>query len=127
LNGSRALRATQKLIAGGSRHCTLGSISFVRPKEMDERKGRPDGANTPSASRHFAVKRDNSGGRIWEWYDEGVKENDIPLFEKLISSKKTIIRYNGDKYYFDQILSDRDKRAMRKVFDAYRLLSGNNA
>ena len=34
----------KKLIAGGSRPCTLGSISFVRPKEMDERKGRPDGA-----------------------------------------------------------------------------------
>jgi len=40
---SNRLRRCLKVNCGWLRPCTLGSISFVRPKEMDERKGRPDG------------------------------------------------------------------------------------
>ncbi len=41
---SSGLRPRSTANCGWLRPCTLGSISFVRPKEMDERKGRPNGA-----------------------------------------------------------------------------------
>ena len=51
LNGSRAVRVISKANCGWLRPCTLGSLSFARPKERDERKGRPERAKTPCVSR----------------------------------------------------------------------------
>jgi len=67
----------------------------------------------------FAVKRDNSGGRIWEWHDESVNDRDIPFFQRLAASKKTIIRYEGDKYYDDRTLSEGEKKAFTQIVMAY--------
>lgn len=83
-----------------------------------------DGEKLPDVPLNaFRINRDNSGGRVWEWYDEAISDKDLRLFERLVSSKKTIIRYSGSQYYKDRILSQEEKRAMRKVLDAYRAVS----
>lgn len=79
-----------------------------------------DGEKVGSAPvSFFAVKRDNSGGRIWEWQDEPVNDKDIPFFRKLAASKKTIVRYEGDKYYNDRTLSEGEKKAFAQILMAY--------
>jgi len=67
----------------------------------------------------YRVKRDNSGGRIWQWQDESVSESNIAFFRMLAASKKTIIRYQGDKYHDDRALTDREKKAFTQILDAY--------
>ena len=47
----RATRTIRKTNCGWLPPLHPGSISFVRPQEMDERKGRPKPPNTSSASR----------------------------------------------------------------------------
>lgn len=83
-----------------------------------------DGEKLPDVPlRYSDIKRDNSGGWVWEWYDEAVEDKDLNLFERLIASKKTIIRYTGTQYRQDRILGAEEKRGMRKILDAYRLIT----
>lgn len=82
-----------------------------------------DGQKLPDVPLNWGqVERDNGGGRIWEWYDESVDDDMIPLFERLIRSKKTIIRYEGTQYRKDKILSALEKEGMRKILTAYAAL-----
>lgn len=68
---------------------------------------------------HFSVDRDHSGDQIWEWRDEPVNDTDLSYFDKLANSKKTIIRYHGDKYRADRTLSDREKKGFKRMLQAY--------
>lgn len=70
----------------------------------------------------FSVKRDNGYGQIWEWQDEGVRDADVSFFKMLANSKKTIIRYEGDKYYKDRTLSESEKKAFIQVLAAYEVM-----
>jgi len=68
----------------------------------------------------FNFERDNSGGRIYEWIDEVV--NDGQQLQNLINisdSKKTVIRYNGSKYYGERTVSKNQKRSLKNVINAY--------
>jgi hypothetical protein len=38
-------------------------------------------------------------------------------------SKKTIIRYQGKQYYKDRTIPAKEKAAIRRTYDAYRILS----
>jgi hypothetical protein len=82
-----------------------------------------DGTPMPPATiGSLVVKRDHSGGRIWEWHDESIGDKDIAFFQRLIASKKTIIRYEGSRYHADRVLSDTEKKAFKRVLDAYAIL-----
>lgn len=82
-----------------------------------------DGQKLPDAPlNYFAVKRDNGAESVWEWYDEPVDEKSLGFFGTLAKSQKTVIRYEGTQYSKDRILSNAEKRGMRKVLDVYRAL-----
>jgi hypothetical protein len=68
----------------------------------------------------FNFERDNDGGSIYEWNDE--KVNDGQQLQNLINiseSKKTIIRYNGRKYYGERTVSGKQKSSLKNVINAY--------
>lgn len=65
------------------------------------------------------VKRDNSGGSVWEWSDDFV-DNDIwPTVEKIADGKDVAIRFQGQQYYHDRVISAGEKTAVRRTLDAY--------
>lgn len=65
---------------------------------------------------------DHSGGKIWEWYDENLKPNELNFMKKIISSKSATIRLTGNKYYKDKTITSKQKRALQNILDAYEAL-----
>jgi hypothetical protein len=46
------------------------------------------------------------------------------MIESIISSKNTKIRYNGQRYHSDRIISNIEKSALQNVLDAYYAFGG---
>lgn len=71
------------------------------------------------------VDRDNgNGGYVWEWSDESFKSYGGEQFVakrmvEIINSKEAKIKFIGDKYYDIQIITQKQKDALRNVLLAY--------
>lgn len=74
--------------------------------------------------RYSNFVRDNSGGEVWEFVDMLVFSKEYSIIKKVINSKKTIIRHQGDVYYHDRTVTDKEKEALQRVLDAYEALGG---
>lgn len=61
-------------------------------------------------------ERDNNS-KIWEWCDIPLDDRD--MIEAIIKSKKSVIRFDGDKYYDTRTISSSQKQALRNVLRAY--------
>lgn len=66
--------------------------------------------------------RDNASGDIWEWVDVNATESHLSLVRDIINSKSATIRYFGDKYRDDRVITSAQKRALQNVLDAYEAL-----
>ncbi|MFH1962664.1 MAG: hypothetical protein ABIJ30_07310 [bacterium] len=69
------------------------------------------------------VKRDNSAGKIWEWYTCAFRDKEH-IVRAIISSKRAVIRYKGSQYYKDRTVTKAEKIALQNVLDAYKALGG---
>ena len=67
--------------------------------------------------------RDNDNGYVWEFINTGdVSESEIEIFWAIANSTQTIVRFEGDEYYYDFTVSTEDKDAIREVLTAYEAL-----
>lgn len=79
---------------------------------------------------YFNTVRDNDGGVVWEWYDEALDYNqsldseELVMLQKIADSEETIIRFEGDNYYYDLTVSKTDKAIIRDVLTLYGALLG---
>lgn len=73
----------------------------------------------------FSIERDNSGGKIWEWYDAVVADAQLPMLQELSKAKRATLRYEGRQYYKDRTVSAAELGRLRDVLLAYRALAGN--
>lgn len=67
-------------------------------------------------------KRDHASRTIWEWMDVPVK--DFQMLNRILSSKRTVIRFHGDKYYSDFVLPESQKSQMREIYAAWKSRGG---
>jgi len=72
---------------------------------------------------YYEVERDNYT-TVWEWYDTPPDSGDIGMIEKIISSRNTTLRFEGQTYRADRVLSSAQKRAFKNVLGAYKALGG---
>ncbi|PIE15845.1 MAG: hypothetical protein CSA68_05485 [Rhodobacterales bacterium] len=80
-----------------------------------------DGKREPlPISRWF---RDNDT-EIWEW-GSITGPAALDLGKRIADSKRTVIRFNGQQFYDDYIVSDRDKRIIREMLLAWDVLKKN--
>ena len=68
---------------------------------------------------YFDVTRDNSGGRVWEYYDD---ESYIDMLRAIAAANNTVVRLEGREYYYDFTLSSTDKNAIKKTLELYDAL-----
>ena len=68
-------------------------------------------------------KRDNSGGKIWEYSDTPVNEVTLGVLYKIAESKETKMRLEGSQYYKDVVITSKQKTALRKMIDMYMALA----
>lgn len=74
----------------------------------------------------FDAKRDNSGGKVWEWSDQVVDDQSAKAVEAMLTAKMTTIRFEGDKYYHDLKLSSAQRTALANVAKAHAALGGSD-
>ena len=67
------------------------------------------------------VKRDNSGGYIWEWFDEAI-DPQSDLVHALANSHRVKIKLNGSDYYDIRTLSQKQIQGIKETFELYALL-----
>lgn len=70
------------------------------------------------------VKRDNAYDSIWEWYDTKVDKKILNIVNSIIEAKSVKLRYNGQKYFDERTVSQKEKTALKNVLDAYIALGG---
>lgn len=71
---------------------------------------------------YYDVVRDNEYGDIWETGDIEVGESELEILRAIADSEKTIVRFEGDEYYDDIIISSTDKQAIREMLQIYDAL-----
>jgi len=52
---------------------------------------------------------------VWEWWDTVATSDNIDMIKAIISSKKTLLRYEGKDYHFDRTITAQEKRALAHV------------
>lgn len=78
----------------------------------------------------FDTIRDNDGGVVWEYYDEalnynqGMDSEELEMLARIADSSETIIRFEGDEYYYDLYVSNKDKQMIRDTLTLYEALLG---
>ncbi len=81
-----------------------------------------DKGNFEITPAYGEVKRDNGYGDIWEWYDDVNGDKYVNIAQAIIASKKPIIRYSGKDYFKDRTITEREKKALKNVLDAFDVL-----
>jgi len=61
---------------------------------------------------------------VWEWYNKPATVENIGMIQKIIKSKKTVVRLEGDKYYKDVTITQTQKTALKNVLTVYQGLGG---
>lgn len=65
-------------------------------------------------------KRDNGGGKIWEWTDFSVYSSWLETLANMATAKRADIKYDGDKYYKVVTVSKSQKAALKHVLQIYK-------
>ena len=65
------------------------------------------------------------GGTIYEWSDELLNDNSYDIIKAIISSKSAVIRFEGQKFYDDHTITQKEKDALRHVLEYHRAVTGN--
>lgn len=73
---------------------------------------------------YYDVTRDNGGGDVWEYVDMQVGASELEILQAIANSEKTVIRFEGDDYYRDFTVKEKDKEAIQFTLDLYLLLGG---
>lgn len=71
---------------------------------------------------YYDVVRDNEYGDIWETGDIEVGESELEILRAIADSEKTIVRFEGDEYYDDIVISASDKQAIKEMLQIYDAL-----
>lgn len=68
-------------------------------------------------------ERDNDSD-IWEYNDSGVNLDSYAIIDALIGSKEAKVRFIGQQYYKDKVISTSQRAAMKRVLEIYQGISG---
>lgn len=69
------------------------------------------------------VKRDNSGGSVWEWTKHPIQNDKLQMLKQISKSKKAVIRRTGATYYDDYEITEDEKKIISDAVSAYEYLS----
>lgn len=78
-----------------------------------------DGEKYYKTFNYGDITHDNGGGMVGELIDVTPDDNEIEMLRAIVTSEKTIVRYQGDDYYDDYVLTDADKSAIEDVLIIY--------
>lgn len=89
-----------------------------------------DGVKYNKSIGYFDSIRDNSGGKVWEYWDECLNYNqevdssELQMLKAIAESEETIIRFTGDEYVHDLYVTDKDKQIIQDTLTLYEARLG---
>lgn len=78
---------------------------------------------------YYDTIRDNDSD-VWEWWDEALTFNqsldsdELKMLRAIADSSETIIRFEGDEYYYDLYVKDIDKQMIQDTLALYEAMLG---
>lgn len=82
-----------------------------------------DGKNTTKTYNYFRdIVRDNKYGDVWEYVLTPGGEEYRDLFWSIANSDETIVRFDGDRYCEDIVISREDKAAIKEILTIYEAM-----
>lgn len=78
---------------------------------------------------YFNTTRDNDT-EVWEYWDEclnynqSMDTNELQMLKAIADSSETIIRFEGDDYYYDLYVTSTDKQIIRDTLALYEAMLG---
>lgn len=81
-----------------------------------------DDARYNKSFNYFDVTRDNGGGMVGECADVVAGESDIKMLKAICAASRTIVRFEGDDWYYDYTLNDKDRAAIEDALIVYEYL-----
>ncbi len=82
-----------------------------------------DGETFSFTPSYGEIQRD-SDSNVTEWYNQVATPENIELVQKIMNSKKTIMRLEGSEYYKDVTITEAQKTAIKNVLTVYQGLGG---
>jgi len=82
-----------------------------------------DGETYDITPNYGDINTDNDSD-VWEWYNQPATTDNIEMIQKIIKSKKAVMRLEGSKYHKDVIISQAQKTALKNVLTVYQGLGG---
>lgn len=70
--------------------------------------------------------RDNGARSVWEWETKPMTSEMRNYIHEFSTSEKAMVRFNGDRYYSNLILSDNQKKELSLMVRLLELMSGGN-
>ena len=67
-------------------------------------------------------KHDHSSSYVWEWSD--MRVYDHAMLNHLMTAKRVVIRFEGDKYYHDFVLPQEQQTQLQEVYQAWKNMGG---
>ena len=83
-----------------------------------------DGVKYNISTSYGDIERDNDT-EVWEWYDVSPSTADIEMLRAVSTSKRTVVRMNGDQYYKDVVINSTQKQALKTMFTVFQGLGGD--
>ncbi len=80
-----------------------------------------DGENTTRRFNRSDIIRDNDT-EVWETADFEPNATEILLLRSIANSEETIIRFQGDEYHYDHVVTKKEKQAILDMLTAYDYL-----
>ena len=65
-----------------------------------------------------------NGGRIWEWFDEGMGKSNTELLDALANAKSAKMKLIGRQYHKVQNITDNQIRDIKRSLDLYEAMGG---
>lgn len=82
-----------------------------------------DGETYEITPNYGDIETDNDSD-VWEWYNQPATADNIEMIQKIIKSKKTVVRLEGRQYYKDVTVTQAQKKALQNVLTVYQGLGG---
>lgn len=82
-----------------------------------------DGETFEISPSYGDMERDNDSS-VWEWYDVTPTSENIQMLQKIMNSKKTVMRMEGTQYYKDKTITEAQKTAIKNTFTVFQGMGG---
>jgi len=71
------------------------------------------------------IERDNSGGDVWEWFNDPINSSSKEIVLALAKCKSAKIKINGQQYHEEKTVTKAQIQSIKRTVDFYKAMGGD--